>query len=109
MTFSFYWGRAVPSPSFQLLGAGDRAAADLRNYNGSLPCLHFLVCLGSRLRAGPFLSLFPGNILYKDWRRLHSACPMLAFTVPAPPALVLGAPSPSQVSLLCTGKRREML
>lgn len=114
VTFTLNWGRAAPSPSssFQEQGTGLRQrhweSSCLSEENGSLPRLPF-PCLSNRLRDGPFLSLFSGSILYKDWGK-HVQCLFHACLCSACiPSTVLGTPHSSQVSLLGTGQRREML
>lgn len=69
----------------------------------------FPVCLGSRLRAGPFLSLFPGNLLYKDWGRLEECLFHACLCRACIPSMGPGPSPPRWVSLRDTGPRRERL
>lgn len=61
-------------------------------------------CLGSRFRAGPFLSLFPGNALFKDWGKCEECLFHACLCYACIPSMVLGSPGPSQASLLGTGR-----
>lgn len=55
----------------------------------------FPVCLGNRLRAGPFLSLFfPGNILYKDLGRHEECLFHVCLCYACIPSTGLGYPTP---------------
>ena len=69
----------------------------------------FPVRLGNRLRAGPFLSLFPGNLLYKDWGRLEECLFHACLCCACIPSMGPGPSPPGQVSLRDTGPRRERL
>lgn len=69
----------------------------------------FPVCLGNTLRAGPFLSLFPGNLLYKDWGRVEEYLFHACLCCACIPSMGPGPSPPHQVSLRDTGPRRERL
>lgn len=112
VSFFLNWNRAIPSPLFQLLGAGEGAAARqrepscLKDENGSLPRLPFF-CLGDRSGLGPHFPSFLGIFCTKTGVGGKSAYSMLAFAMPESPAWSWGRP-PGQLSLLGTGQRRAM-
>ena len=104
VTFTFLIGVGLAVPSFfQLLGAGEAAAAEAAGallpeglkWQLAMPTLS-PVCLGNRLGAGPFLSLFfLGIFCTKTGAGMRSTYSVLASAMPASPALALGTPPQS--------------
>lgn len=106
------WGRGCLLSSFLEAEEGDSRSQVALLYEGAKWQLPMpTVSLSGQQAQGwviPF-PVFPGTILYKAWgrheERLFHAC--LCLTVSS--ALVLGIPSPSQVSFLGTRQRKEVL